>query len=89
MRVIVVAAVVVVAALDVGLDCVLIDEVFLKNWDESMDLAGDGGSVVMPVEEVSDFGDRVSCREISWMGDNLGLIFVESVFLRGIGFGRG
>ena len=89
MRVIVVAAVVVVATLGVGLDCVLIDEVFLKNWDESMDLAGDGGSVVMAVEEVSDFGDRVSRREISWIGDNLGLVFVQSVFLRVIGFGRG
>lgn len=90
MRVIVVAVVVVVVAvLGVGLDWVLIDEVCLKNWHESMDLAGDGGSVVMAVEEVSDFGDRVSWREISGMGDNFGLVFVESVFLRGVGFGRG
>jgi len=58
----------------------------LKNWPVSLDLAGDGGSVVMAVE-VSDFGDRVSCREISWMGDSFGL--VESVFRREIGFGRG
>lgn len=81
--------VVVVAVLEVGLDWVLIDEACLKNWLESMDLAGDGGSVVMAVEEVSDFGDRVSWRDISWMGDSFGLGFVESVFLRGIEFGRG
>lgn len=93
MRVIVavvaVAVVAVVAVLGVGLDCVLTDEVCLKSWLESIDLVGDGGSVVMVVEEASDFGDMVSCREISWMGDSFGLVLVESVFRREVMFGRG
>lgn len=58
----------------------------LKSWMESMDLAGDGGSVVIAEEES---GDKVSCREISRMGDNLGLVLVEKVFLRGPGLARG
>lgn len=89
MRVIVVAAAVVAAVLGVGLESVLVDGLCLKNWDESIDLAGDGGSVVVAVEEVSDFGERVSWREISWMGDNFDLVFVESVFLSGVGLERG